>query len=575
MRVLVLGLDGADRDLVDRLLAEGRLPTLARLARDGAYGPLRSTIPAVTPTAWSSFLTGLNPAGHGIFNFSSNPNRGRSRVESAASRSGAPLWRLLGAGGVRSAFVTVPFTYPAGGVRRRRRQRLRRAGAARDPSGDGGARIDERVPGLVTAHHPMKERWWEDFDRYAATLIAHVDQIGEACRTCFELEPDLGVLAVDFMSTDFAGHLGYARLDPAHPAHDPAASGDELVQVYQAVDRVCGELIDAARERYGEEPTAIIMSDHGMKPIYWTFHANEWLRRAGHLRYRRRSLQRFLRAAAEAWRWPTGGWRARRPGTAGCSTSCRSFPGPRRTAPSPTSTSAARAPTASPPAARSTSARRPARATTRRFAERLARDFEAIPHPETGEPLFEVLRKRDIYHGPHLDRAPELVLIPRDERIHVESSRRDWPDVFMRHDTLDPEHFYGYSGHHGVTGIIAAAGPGIRPGTLPEGSEITQLAATVLRLHGLSSDGLEPPIEAILAEADEAVSVAASHRTATPTSTRPTRRPASSSASATSATSSRANNRGLTPLLRSRLAPFSGRAECADHLVDCGHRVAQ
>jgi len=99
MRVLVLGLDGADRDLVDRLLAEGKLPTLGRLVRDGAYGPLRSTIPAVTPTAWSSFLTGLNPAGHGIFNFSSNPNRGRSRVESAASRSGAPLWRLrLGPG---------------------------------------------------------------------------------------------------------------------------------------------------------------------------------------------------------------------------------------------------------------------------------------------------------------------------------------------------------------------------------------------------------------------------------------------------------------------------------------------
>ena len=120
-----------------------------------------------------------------------------------------------------------------------------------------------------------------------------------------------------------------------------------------------------------------------------------------------------------------------------------------------------------------------------------------------------MLRKRDIYRGAHLDRAPELVLIPRDERVHVESSRRDWPDVFMRHDTLDPEHFYGYSGHHGVTGIIAAAGPGIRPGDVPDGSEIAQLAATVLRLHGLSSDGLEPPIEAILAPADEAVAVQA------------------------------------------------------------------
>ena len=77
--------------------------------------------------------------------------------------------------------------------------------------------IEARVPGLVTAHHPMKERWWEDFERYAATLIRHVDQIGEACKTCFELEPDLGLLAVDFMSTDFAGHLGYARLDRITP----------------------------------------------------------------------------------------------------------------------------------------------------------------------------------------------------------------------------------------------------------------------------------------------------------------------------------------------------------------------
>ena len=61
--------------------------------------------------------------------------------------------------------------------------------------------------------------------RYTATLIEHVEQIGGVCKLCFELEPDLGVLAVDFMSTDYAGHLGFARFDPAHPAHDPAGLG--------------------------------------------------------------------------------------------------------------------------------------------------------------------------------------------------------------------------------------------------------------------------------------------------------------------------------------------------------------
>ena len=138
----------------------------------------------------------------------------------------------------------------------------------------------------------MRERWWQDFDRYARLLVEHVGEIESVCEQCFELEPDLGVLVVDFMSTDFAGHLGYARLDPKHPAHDAANAGDELVQVYEAVDAACGRLIEAARERFGEEPTVLMMSDHGMKPMYWVFHLNRWLEEHGYLRYRARSLQR-------------------------------------------------------------------------------------------------------------------------------------------------------------------------------------------------------------------------------------------------------------------------------------------
>jgi predicted AlkP superfamily phosphohydrolase/phosphomutase len=75
-RVLALAFDGADYDLVRRLMGEGKLPTISRLAREGAFGPLRSTDPAFTPTAWSTFLTCLYPGGHGIFIFTTNPNRG-------------------------------------------------------------------------------------------------------------------------------------------------------------------------------------------------------------------------------------------------------------------------------------------------------------------------------------------------------------------------------------------------------------------------------------------------------------------------------------------------------------------
>jgi predicted AlkP superfamily phosphohydrolase/phosphomutase len=510
MRVLCLGMDGADPELVDALLAQGKLPTLAGLIRQGAWGRLRSTLPAATPTAWSSFLTGLNPAAHGIFNFSTNANRAPSRLESARSRGGVPLWRTLGAAGVRSAFVTVPFTYPAEEI-----DGIVVTGYGGPPEPQivpaaAAAAIRARHPGLVTAHHPMRERWWEDFDRYARLLIEHVDQIASVCDQCLELEPDLGLLVVDFMSTDFAGHLGYSRLDPNHPAHDPARAGDELVQVYQAVDAACGRLIDSARQRFGEEPTVMIMSDHGMKPIYRVFHLNRWLEEHGHLRYRRRSLQaaRGTRLAPLAHvdrrlgrnhGWYTGlvdllpG--APRPAFD------RAFADidfPRTRAYSfatggqvylGESSGAVRDPV---------------------FAERLAAELEAVRHPETGEPLLEVLRKRDIYHGAFLDRAPDLIVLARDERIHIESLRRSVTTSIEVHDTLDPQNSYGYSGHHGVDGILAASGPGIRPGTVPAGSGIVQMAATILRLHGIDAEGLDgAPIEGILAGADGGVRVSA------------------------------------------------------------------
>ena len=68
-RVIVLGFDGADFKLVSRYMAEGKLPNLANLARQGGFAPLRPTIPAQTPVSWSTFSTGLSPGRTQIFDF--------------------------------------------------------------------------------------------------------------------------------------------------------------------------------------------------------------------------------------------------------------------------------------------------------------------------------------------------------------------------------------------------------------------------------------------------------------------------------------------------------------------------
>jgi len=477
MRVLCLGLDGADYDLVRELLPQGRLPTLAKLSRQGTFGPLRSTIPAFTPTAWSSLLTGLNPAGHGIFAFTANPNRGGGRLESGASRAGAPLWRYLAAASIKSAFVTVPFTHPP------------------EPlqgilvTGFGGPRRPEIVPlsarnailgaypDLRVSRHPSS---LSDFNAATATLTHHIEQIADVCLLVLELEPELGLLCVDFMSSDIAGHLAWHRLDPTHPAHRPDEAGDELVQVYEAVDAACGRLIEHAEWLWGEEPTVLVISDHGMKPTHWLFHANRWLEEAGYLRFHDRvgdaapedagaygpeiaddlpdKPPPFVEidfSATRAYCFGYGGqiYLGEVVGAEG----------------------------------------------DRRLAEEVADALAEVLHPESGAPAFAVLRKEELYHGFYLDKAPELVLLPHDERIHVDSSRQVWTEAFQRHDRLFAKGTAHFSGQHAITGILAAAGPGIANVDLPPGCEITQIPRTVLALHGidaaLDASAIEPMLD--------------------------------------------------------------------------------
>src|SRR5882762_6887447 len=68
-KAIVIGLDGLETSIVEAMLSQGELPNLAKIRSVGSYSRLRTTSPAQTPVAWSSFATGTNPGGHGIFDF--------------------------------------------------------------------------------------------------------------------------------------------------------------------------------------------------------------------------------------------------------------------------------------------------------------------------------------------------------------------------------------------------------------------------------------------------------------------------------------------------------------------------
>jgi predicted AlkP superfamily phosphohydrolase/phosphomutase len=136
-RVVILGLDGLSPKIASELMAEGRLPNFARLAAEGTFKPLATTVPAVSPVAWSSFQTGTSPARHNIFDFLTRDratylpdlssarigpprrhvNVGKFRIPLGKAslrllRKSKPFWKILGEHGVFSNVIRVPITFP-------------------------------------------------------------------------------------------------------------------------------------------------------------------------------------------------------------------------------------------------------------------------------------------------------------------------------------------------------------------------------------------------------------------------------------------------------------------------------
>jgi predicted AlkP superfamily phosphohydrolase/phosphomutase len=136
-KFVVLGLDGMDYALTKKFMEEGKLPNLTKLRQQGCFKQLTTTIPPISPVAWSSFQTGSNPGKHNIFDFltrdkksylpklSSVEIRGPRRKISLGKyqlalgkadirllRKGKPFWKILGEHGIFSSVIRVPVTFP-------------------------------------------------------------------------------------------------------------------------------------------------------------------------------------------------------------------------------------------------------------------------------------------------------------------------------------------------------------------------------------------------------------------------------------------------------------------------------
>lgn len=317
-RALVLGLDGASFDVIHPLVRAGRLPNLGAWMAAGQHTALHSTVPPMTFPSWTSFLTGLEPGSHGVFDFTQKlPGRYRIRFTNASDRAGASLYERVTRSGGSVLALGMPATFPPEPV----------AGllvCGFDAPVSTGS--DPRRASDPALYRTLAERvgpWMTpDLDEGAAdgawhehavdVLLARVDRkLAFALEALAELRrrgDDPQLMTIVFAESDTVAHHFWRDHDPASPRHDPAASRKRrgaVATVYERLDEACGVL----RRAFGEEAACFVVSDHGSGgAARRVVHLNRHLEACGLLRRRTRgggpgldALARSSRDTALRW----------------------------------------------------------------------------------------------------------------------------------------------------------------------------------------------------------------------------------------------------------------------------------
>jgi Tfp pilus assembly protein PilF/arylsulfatase A-like enzyme len=291
-RVIFVGLDGADWQLLDGYMQAGSMPNLAALAKEGRTAVLTTIHPPLSPLVWTTMMTGTSPLDHGILDFTRrNPQTGDLEPITSAERRVPAIWNLATEAGKSVAVFGLWATWPAEAVR--------------------GLLVADRLSSFTAGNHPpppgvvyppAEEPWaretlakadrevdfdalhaylpWlgkEEYDRWRAAPDPYAHPVSALRRILVETrayhalatswlvreKPDLAV--VYFQGTDTLGHV----FAPYAPPRQEAVSGEDfqrfskVPEIYFAeVDRLLGDY-----RRLAEASGAVLMiaSDHGFR----------------------------------------------------------------------------------------------------------------------------------------------------------------------------------------------------------------------------------------------------------------------------------------------------------------------
>lgn len=501
-RVLVIGLDGATFNVIKPLIAQGRLPTLARLMREGAHVPLRSTIQPSSEQAWASFMTGVQNGKHGVFSFvRRRPGSYEFEYISGRNVRAPALWDILSDRGRPTITINVPMTYPPHPVKGVLIGGLMSPGEHSRftyPDGMyeelcqavGGYIIDVDIERGDLTHEEEVRMVEQVFEmtrlRTAATLhLAHTRP--------------WDLLTVVYGSPDRVSHKFWKYMDPTHPlytAEGAADFGEVIPRVYEAMDAAIAELL---ADLANEQTTVLILSDHGFGPMRHAVYLNKWLAQHSYLTYKstnaspaQQARAAFVKTMRRAMRWldnPLLSWlKARafelRPALKSALFSSMTF------AQVDWSRTQAFAVGTMGNIYLNVRGREPAGiiepgAEYEKLRERLMAELATLTDDTTQAPVFNAIyRREELYQGPYLEEAPDIVCL-KDARYHVAAV--DWrtrPDDRVLVPLQQGELLFAadVSAQHELDGILIAWGNEVRAGKSLAGARIVDLAPTILQL---------------------------------------------------------------------------------------------
>lgn len=273
-KVLLIGLDGADFGILDKLIDEGKLPTLSSLISKGVSAELESSTPPWTPTAWTSLTSGQNPGKHGIFDFKTPDGE---RLVNATDVRANRIWDYMTANDRTSIIVNVPVTHPA-------------------PKLDGVL-----IPGYLgptiedATSHPEGiidelEQEIGQYRIYAADDYKNDTQRCEEFRRLLRMRRD----AIIYLCQNYNWQFAMVEFQRTDTVFHELPEERFIERVFTAVDSYINDILESI-----DYDTVMIASDHGMGPTgSWDFRVNTWLKQQGY-------LETTLHGRATGWEKPT------------------------------------------------------------------------------------------------------------------------------------------------------------------------------------------------------------------------------------------------------------------------------